>query len=68
VSRRLVRRLGERVDHVLRRPDLGIPAPEVDERLPVERSVLGDLRQERGEVLLREPIEPLGTRAHRPIV
>ncbi len=68
VSRRLVRRLGERVDHVLRRPDLGIPAPEVDERLPVERSVLGDLRQERGEVLLREPIEPVGRRPHRPIV
>ena len=68
MSRRLVRRLGERVDHVLRRPDLGIPAPEVDERLPVERSVLGDLRQERGEVLLREPFEPVGRRPHRPIV
>ncbi len=68
VSRRLVRRLGERVDHVLRRPDLGVPAPEVDERLPVERGVLGDLRQERGEVLLREPVEPVGRRPHGPIV
>ena len=36
----LVRSRSERVDHVLRRPDLGIPAPEIDERRPVERSVL----------------------------
>ena len=57
VSRRLVRRLGERVDHVLRRPDLGIPAPEVDERLALERRVPRDLREQRSEVLLREPFE-----------
>jgi hypothetical protein len=53
---------------MLRRPNLRVPAPEVDEGLPVERSVLGDLRQERGEVLLREPIEPIGWRPHGPIV
>jgi hypothetical protein len=68
VSQRLICRLGESVDHVLRRPDLGIPAPEVDEGLSAECSVLRDLRQERREVLLRKPVEPVGRRAHRPIV
>ncbi len=40
----LVRRRSESVDHVLRRPNLGIPASKVNEWLPVERSVLGNLR------------------------
>ena len=50
----VVRRRSERVDDVLRRPDLRIPAPKIDERLPVERSVLGNAREQRGEVLLRK--------------
>jgi hypothetical protein len=53
-----VRVLGERVDHMLWRPDLGIPAPEVDERLPLERGVPGYLCEKRSEVLLWKPIQP----------
>lgn len=56
----VVRRRRERVDHVRRRPDLRIPAPEVDERLPLERSVLGNASEQRREVLLRKPLEPVG--------
>ena len=44
---------------MLRRPNLGIPAPEVDERLPLERSVQGNLRQQRREVLLGETFDPV---------
>jgi hypothetical protein len=68
VSRRPVRRLGERVDHVLRRPYLRVPTAEIDERLPVERSVPRDLREERSEVLLRKPVEPVGPGPHQPIL
>ena len=64
----LVRSRRERVDHVLRRPDLRIPAPEIDERLPVERSVLGNPSEQRSEVLLRKPFEPVRAFPHRPIV
>jgi hypothetical protein len=68
VSRPPIRRLGERVDHVLRRPDLRVPPPEIDERLPFERRVLRNARQQRREVLLREPFQPVRRRAHPPIV
>jgi hypothetical protein len=58
----------QRRDHVPRRPDLRVPAPEVDERLSFESRVPRDLREERREVLLREPIEELRSRPHRRIV
>jgi hypothetical protein len=61
----IVRRRSERVDHVLRRPDLGIPAPEIDEWLPVERSVLGNLGKQRGEVLLRKTLDPVRAGSHQ---
>jgi hypothetical protein len=64
----LVRRRSERVDHVLGRPNLRVPAPKIDERLPVERSVLGNASEQRREVLLRKPFEPMGALPHRPIV
>jgi hypothetical protein len=53
---------------VLRRADLGIPAPEIDERLPLEPRVLGDTSEQRREVLLRKPFEPVRTGPHRAIV
>ena len=68
VSRRIVRRRSERVDDVLWRPNLRVPAPEIDERLALERSVLGHAREQRGEVLLRESLEPVGTGPHWAIV
>jgi len=52
-------------DHVLRRACLGVPATEVDERLPVERRRSRDAREQRPEVLLRKPLEPLRSRPHR---
>jgi hypothetical protein len=52
VRRLLVRASRELVDNVLRRPHLGIPAPEVDKRLPVHRRVPGNLGEQRREVLL----------------
>ena len=55
----------KRVDHVLRRPDLRVPASKIDERLPLERRVLGDARQQLREVLLREPLERVGAGPHR---
>ena len=64
----VVRGRRERVDHVLRRPHLGIPAAEVDERLPLQRGVLGDDRQQRREILLREPFERVRAGSHRAIV
>ena len=66
VSRLLIRRLAERVDHVLRRPDLGVPAPEVDERLSLERRVPRDLGEQRREVLLREALDSIRRRTHGP--
>ena len=68
MSRLLIRRLAERVDHVLRRPDLRVPAPEVDERLPLERRVPGNLSQQRREVLLRKPFDAVRRGSHRAIV
>ena len=55
VRGRAVRRLGERVDDVLRRSGLRVPAPEVDD-------VAGrrDTREQRAEVLLGQAFEPVG--------
>jgi hypothetical protein len=64
----VVRRRRERVDDILRRPNLGIPAPEVDERLSLERGRLRNPRQQRGEVLLRKPAEAVWPPAHRAIL
>ena len=49
---------------MLRWADLGIPAAEVDERLPVGGRRRCDLREERGEVLLRKSLETPGRLAH----
>ena len=53
---RTIRRLGERVDDVLGRPGLGVPAAEVDDRLTVQGRRSGDAGKERPEVLLRQPL------------
>jgi hypothetical protein len=53
---------------VLRRPELRVPAPEIDQMLPLERGVPGNLRQERREVLLRQPFDSLGRLPHRAIL
>ena len=60
--------LGERVDDMLRRPGLGIAAPEVDERLAVGAAAADDASEQRAEVLLGKPLEALGRRPHRRIV
>jgi hypothetical protein len=53
VRRGVVRRHGQRVDDVLGRADFRVPAPEIDERLPVECRVLSNAGEQRREVLLR---------------
>src|SRR5207244_3060499 len=52
-------------DDVLRRADLRVPAPEVDERLSLGGRRHGDAGQERHEVLLRQPLNPFRRLAHR---
>ena len=52
------RRAVERLRDMRRRPDVGIAAPEVDQRLAVARRRGGDPREERGEVLLGQAHEP----------
>ena len=60
--RALVRdRALRRLDHVRGRADLGVAPSEVDERLAVLRRLGGDASEQRGEVLLRQPLEPVGT-------
>jgi hypothetical protein len=56
VSRIPPSRLGERLDHVRRRPRLGIPAPEIDERLPIGSRRHNDASEQGLEVLLRKPV------------
>jgi hypothetical protein len=53
VRSRAIRRLGERVDDVLRRPGLRVAAPEIED-------IAGrrDARQQRAEVLLGQAFEP----------
>ena len=50
-----------RLDHVRGRPDLGVPAAEVDERLAVLRRLRRDACEQRGEVLLRQSLEARGS-------
>ena len=50
-----------RLDHVRGRPDLGVAAAEVDERLAVLRRLRRDAREQRGEVLLRQSLEARGS-------
>ena len=54
----------ERLGNVRRWADVGIAAAEVDERLAAARRGRSDAREQRGEVLLRKPVESPGTRAH----
>jgi hypothetical protein len=51
-----------------KRPNLRIPAPEIDRRLSFERRVLGNLSEQRSEVLLGKPLESVRAWPHRPIV
>ena len=53
----LPRDLGEALDDVRRRPDLGVPATEVDQRRAVGRSRSGHAGQELREVLRGKPVE-----------
>jgi hypothetical protein len=48
-----------------RRPDLGIPAPQIYERLAFARRSLLHPSEQRREVLLREPLETIGPWTHR---
>jgi hypothetical protein len=57
VGRRAVRRLSERVDDVLRRPRLRVPAAEVD-----DVSGRGYAGEQRAEVLLGQALEALRAR------
>jgi hypothetical protein len=54
-------RLSQCFDDVLRRPGLGVPASEVDQRR-AGRSVPRDVHEQRTEVLLGKPIDPPGPR------
>ena len=55
----------QRLDDVRRRPDLGVPAAEVDDRRPLLRGRGRHAREQSGEVLRRKPLEPVRTRTHR---
>ena len=48
-----------------RRPELGVSAPEVDDRRAALGRGGGDPSDERAEVLLRKAFEPAGTRTPR---
>ena len=56
--------LGQGVNDVSRRADLGVPAPEVDERLATLCSSRSHPGQQCSEVLLRQPPDPLRELAH----
>ena len=56
--------LGQGVNDVSRRADLGVPAPEVDKWLATLCSSRSHLRQQCSEVLLRQPLDPLRDLAH----
>ena len=64
MRRRVTRRRRELLDHVRGRRHVRVPPAEVDERLPRLRGCGGDARQEPREVLLGEPLETVGPRAH----
>jgi len=49
--------LDERLDDVRRGPELGVPAPQVDERRAVLGRGGGDASEKRDEVLLGKPLE-----------
>jgi hypothetical protein len=55
----IVRGFCERSDDVLRRPDLGIPAAEIDDRLALGRRRSGDASEQHAEVLLGQALEPV---------
>src|SRR5581483_9043328 len=55
------RGLAQSLDGVQRRPDLGVAAAEVDD----VAAGRGDAAEERGEVLLRQPLEPVRALTHR---
>jgi hypothetical protein len=54
----------KRLDDVRRRANLGVAAAEVDERRPLAACGGRDLGEQGGEVLLGQPVEPLGPRSH----
>ena len=56
--------LRQRADDMLGRPDLGIAAAEIDQRLAAFRRRRGDPGQQRREVLLRKTMQSLWARAH----
>ena len=58
---RLARRLDERLDDVRRRRHVGVAAADVDHVRPGR----GHAREQRGEVLLRQPLDPVGAGPHR---
>ena len=68
MHRRVERRRAQRLDHVLRRPDLRVPATEVNERRPGLGCRRRNPPEQGDEVLIGEPLEAVGTRAHPVIV
>jgi hypothetical protein len=60
--------IAQRLDDVRGRPGLGIAPPEIDERLAARGCCSRDSSEESDEVLLGQPIEALGARAHSEMV
>ncbi len=63
--RRLERNLVEPLHDMRRRPDVRVPAPEIDDGLAVLRLSGGDASEQPSEVLLGQAVEPFGAGAHR---
>ena len=64
----LARGLGEGLDDVRRRRDVGIAAAEVDQRLAGLGRDSRDACEQRREVLLGERFDPVGARTHDPML
>jgi hypothetical protein len=55
---------GERGDDVRRRPDLRIAAAEIEQWRSAPASLVGHAREERHEILLRQPLQAFRPRTH----
>ena len=54
----------QRLDHVRRRPHLGVAAAEIEDARPALARRFGDTAEEQREVLRLQSLEPVGTRSH----
>jgi hypothetical protein len=53
---------------MLRGPNLRIPTSKINQRLPIEGSSRRNPSKQRGEVLLRKPLDAVRGRSHGAIV